>query len=619
MSAGSVFRLSANEGRADKLITATDWLNQRITHINASKAANGEDPMPSLAELEETHIIYMHAQFKPHAAIGFEYNKVRVGSGTVNLGGSIQFEIPQFGDFFHDMVCRVRLSSALAKPITAPPDDGTSPLLPADGNGLFYSLVDAQGNAVAAGSTYRNYVQYCEYPANRLMKSVRFDVNGNPLDIYTEDVPMMLEKFCVSPNVKDGCDRLCGQEVPMVGYSGLRNAVVTDADAANTPAGISRDVSKQSNQTVALFDGSDVLGAEAFSKLNAAASQVDVSRKMFQVVNGPQTPKPVQPPLELWHRLRFWFCEDVRLSIPSVAIPFGQRFISCEFSQLKDLVYEVPSIFLRELSVSDGTRVVTHTPINQLGGLESVTIEAAELYINNIFVNKEIHDIFIRRIGFTLVRVYRQEKRQVSDSSLQELRLDNIKWPVEYLMVGLRPSWNTKDVNMSNGVVTGNENQWRDWHRLTRMVDAVDDQAMLSESGVDNAEAVSNSSSVGQIMPDKYFLPVPTVDSLAMNSHGNRIHDEFADTFYNQYCPAQYGGLNFNTPDDVGALFVNLCLFPRSYQPSGSFNFSRARETTLKWTSSYISKTSTAELIVVAIALNFLLISDGSAVLRYTT
>lgn len=619
MSAGSVFRLSANEGKSDQLLTATDWLNRRISFIQNQREAEGaQDTLPTLAEIEQTHIIYMHAQFKPFASIGFEYSKVRPNTGTPSFGSGVQFDIPVFGDFFHDMVCRVRTSAARAKVLTAP-EAGTD-LFPSnvedDGEGgTYYSLVDAQGNAVAAGTQYRNYVRYCEYPANRLCTSVNFQVNGNPLDSYTENVPLMLDKFRVGVNKRGSYDVLCGQEVPLEGYGGVRNATVTDADSVNTPSGISRSVAGQSNQTVALFDSSEMVDADQLVKLNAVENQVDVSRKMFQVVNGPQTPKPIQPPLEMWHRLRFWFCDDVRLSIPSVSIPYGNRWISMEFNQLKNIIYESPSLFLRTAQTG-ASRSITYSPINQLGGIEPVTFEAVELYINNIFVNREIHDIFINRVGFTLVRVFREQNTSLTSAS-GEVLLSSLKWPVEYMMVGVRPDWNVKDTTVSGGVVEGNQNQWRDWHRLTRMVDATDDQQSLSEVGT--GEDADTSSSVGQVMPDRYYLPVPTVDTLGVNSHGNRIFDEFSDTFYNLYAPFQYGGQNINAPNDVGALFVNLCLYPGSYQPSGSLNFSRARETNIKYVSSYVSSSTPAHLIVVAIALNFLLISNGSAVLRYAT
>jgi hypothetical protein len=133
------------------------------------------------------------------------------------------------------------------------------------------------------------------------------------------------------------------------------------------------------------------------------------------------------------------------------------------------------------------------------------------------------------------------------------------------------------------------------------------------------ANTAATGSSIGQVIPDHYYLPVPTVDTLSLTSHGITIFDGFNDTFFNQYMPFHYGGTALNTPDDVGALFVNMALFPRSNQPSGHLNISRARETYLKWTTSYVSAKTPADLITVAVAINFLLITDGSAVLRYST
>ncbi len=175
------------------------------------------------------------------------------------------------------------------------------------------------------------------------------------------------------------------------------------------------------------------------------------------------------------------------------------------------------------------------------------------------------------------------------------------------MFVGLRPVWNTKPVIANgDGNINGNPNVWRDWHRMTRAVD-VDNVASLSKIIIKTRPRV------------EYYLPVPTVDTLSLTSHGISIFDGFSDTFFNQYMPFHYGGANINTPDDVGALFVNMALFPRSSQPSGHLNVSRARETYLKWTSSYVSANTPADLIVVAVAINFLLITDGSAVLRYST
>jgi hypothetical protein len=233
------------------------------------------------------------------------------------------------------MVVRTRLGQFNGLPGKTPMQatgTATNPaVFPANGtlaNGtaasnVYYNLVDAFGNVLVAGVAtgfaqpvnYQNFVRYCEYPGNRLFSLVKFDVNGNPLDQYDSMIPVMLEKFCTPPNKRDGFDRLVGQEVPLVGYAGLRAGVVNDADAANTPAGITKFAANQSNQTVGLFDAAtgqtlpDINGlastAATTEPLNGVGGpQLDVSRVLLQVVNGAQTPKPIQAPLEVWNKLR---------------------------------------------------------------------------------------------------------------------------------------------------------------------------------------------------------------------------------------------------------------------------------------------------------------------------
>jgi hypothetical protein len=109
------------------------------------------------------------------------------------------------------------------------------------------------------------------------------------------------------------------------------------------------------------------------------------------------------------------------------------------------------------------------------------------------------------------------------------------------------------------------------------------------------------------------------IDTMTLTAHGVNIYQEFPSGFYNAYLNYHYGGPNIKSPEDIGVLFVPFCLYPGTYQPSGHINFSRAREFYLRYTSSVIDSSTTGVLHVNASAINFLLISDGSAVLRYTT
>lgn len=634
MSSGAVFKLIANDGKADRLILATDLLNKRIKDITCMRQKQGEsNTSPTLVDIERTHILFVNAHFKPFAALGFEYNKVSTNTGVSSFGGSIQFNIPQFGDFFCDMVVSLTLAQTAATVGSVPAfpdyigadDQSTSSTAKVSAkkdtaNGIYtkytHEYVDAAGNVLAVGSAASNYVRYAEFPGQRIFKTVKFDVNNNPLDMYTAEAVMFYQKFKVAPNKMIGWKRLVGQEVPVDAYSDLLS------------------IHGASNYSSAIADLVDVNGKPA----KAAPISASVSaRKQFQVVSGPQTPKAVQPALDLWVPLIFWF-RDPRLSIASVAIPYGARFITIDLEHQANLLFVAPgNLFLRltvertvsadtgrgtnaAIGVSDVKREVYLTPALATGSTIDTTqaISNVALYINNIFMNPEIHDIYIRRIGFSLIRVHRLQTQPCS-ASASEFQLSNLKWPIESMFVGLRPDAN---------VAASNLNQYRDWHNLTAIADQKIDVVARSSADVMtddnvawNADSEKHKVSSSQTLVETTYFPesTETIDTLEIVAHGITLFSSYKAAFYRDYMPWTYGGANLNTPEDKGALLVNFCLYPGTYQPSGHINTSRAREFFFKYTSNYCSSSNTCTFLVDATALNFLLISDGSAVLRYST
>jgi hypothetical protein len=112
----------------------------------------------------------------------------------------------------------------------------------------------------------------------------------------------------------------------------------------------------------------------------------------------------------------------------------------------------------------------------------------------------------------------------------------------------------------------------------------------------------------------------PLLDTIAVKAHSIDIYKDFPASFFNSYTQYHYGGPNIDSSEDKGSLFIPFCLYPGTYQPSGHINVSRAREFFISYTSAYLGANAiNALLIVIASAINFLLISDGSAVLRYST
>jgi hypothetical protein len=664
MTVGGIFQLITNDGKQDRMLNATALLNNRLRHIERVRASNPryKDSTPTLSDIEQTHILFVNAHFKPYAAIGYEYNRVSVNSGNAQLGGEVKFSIPQFGDFFNDMALHVVIDRVEAE------------------NASYWTDVQPV-------IQHKELVRYVNFPGQRLCKRVQFTVNGNPLDEYTSDVYNFHQKFCVQPNKEVGWYKNVGQELPMSGYCGVGTREFVDQPSRG-------------------------LGL----------------RQKLEFLDGPQTPKPVQEALEMWVPLLFWFNTDPRLSIPSVSIPYGQRYI--------DIQLATPAELLQSMS-GDGSVSPVNLPFNG-----QVNLSKCELYINNIFVNPEIHDIFIKRVGFTMMRVHRIQTARINKNSDQQL-LNQLKWPIECMYIGMRPvenlntqtldypeRWNmySKMEKEDVGLCSSGKSYRFDVVEVAGVSDTSDDRnlvvpgtlfftasnnknytldikntanpALYVNSGytyddfssfvkptdgtqIDFADYLTNylaipvagnaTASAANINLVFAHLGYPTVGgslsanfllaavnfpsysnvdncdsylwrcysaigSLGVDAHNIALYHETASSFYNSYIPYTFGGQHVRTPDDCGVHLITFNLYPGSYQPSGHVNVSRAREFYLKFTSGkyvppqdgvdrtdpknavdIVDQSNPADLVVVAKAINFLLISDGSAVLRYST
>lgn len=111
-------------------------------------------------------------------------------------------------------------------------------------------------------------------------------------------------KVKVAPGKLTGWKRLVGQEVPIDAESDL-------CTIAGTSGWMAPSVGLQLNAG----------GSAPVAPVNAALT----ARRQSKILNGPQTPKLEQGQLDMWIPLLFWFNKDARLSIPSVAIPYGEQ------------------------------------------------------------------------------------------------------------------------------------------------------------------------------------------------------------------------------------------------------------------------------------------------------
>lgn len=497
-------------------------------------------------------------------------------------------------------------------------------------------------------------MRWCAFPGERLFRRVQMEVNGNPLDEYTFHAVCFHRDYRVAPNKVVGWDRCVGQEDGQKGF-----------------------VSQP------LWASNGFAPSEITSRVGAVA------------YTGNQTPSGQKTgSLEMFIPLLFWYNNDVRLAVPSVAIPYGQRFINIDLESSDNLYGLVPR-GASTWAAPGGTLTDASTVITTF-----------ELYINNIFVNPEVHKIYIKRIGFSLIRVHRQQVYTVTSET--SLLLNQLKWPIEWLYVGMKlknyfaattaeqkrrhlDKWQLfcavldqtyttqgQDIMLeqqlvvttagtetlgvgqatftagaeANAALTGTAvllvalaagDMIRIGGELFRVAVGAAAGAAVTGVSVSDGPTVAITASTGnaaaalrltmqglQYTCQQQFR---TVDTLNIKAHGIPIYDTFPSAFFNAYTSYHYGGPNINTPEDVGANFIPFCLYPGTYQPSGHINVSRAREFYIEWTSSIINTIDgggnpnydgsggviQGVLVVVASAINFLLISDGSAVLRYST
>jgi hypothetical protein len=226
MSTGGIFKLLNNNAHHDEHLLALDLLSKRMKSIREIKEDNIEnaiasnnikiiqltnlknsensidninklnvvinnlrdknellkkvDMMPKSSDILKTHKIFILSEYKPFISMGFEYSKTAISIKPV-VGGRAVFGIPNYGDFFSDMVLHLKLVG----------------LEPINSN---------------------NKVRYCEYLGHRLLNNVSFKSYGRVLDSYGSEDYNIHYQYNVSQDKKKSWKRCVGQEIPTKAY-----------------------------------------------------------------------------------------------------------------------------------------------------------------------------------------------------------------------------------------------------------------------------------------------------------------------------------------------------------------------------------------------------------------
>lgn len=654
MSTGAAFQIIANDGKTDKVLNATDLLKQRICDIISERTSAGyQDVLPTIKDIERSHLIPFQSRFRPVVASAFEYQVIQSNSGSVAFGGNATFDLTPFGEFITDSVLNLNLSScsyaaaavgsagtslgpavsgatsATSVNITLPSGLVVPSLENTTKNGdtvtiirrlLFAGAVDENGQGVTSAMSLPDRAFYCDFPGERIIRSVTAVFCANNLDRYFTESYVFYRKTMLHVNKYAAYCRLMGQEV------------ATEAI-------------------------SDTVGSDL------GASSV---RCVSKVVSGPQTPKALQPALSLWIMLLFNWCVDYKKPILCANIPSGQRQFLFEFATIDDIVFRGPAywnkfilvedLFGTPASLSSGTYTlvaathyafggdvsnswVVHFPVYTNGTLSPPTLNNAALYVNNIFTLAEIHDIYIDRIGFNLIRVHVRHTAGVNTSS-NSLQLNNFKYPVEYFWFGImRTSNRTGPAAGVNGTTRDNRADF--WHRFTSptrrmllstgnrshvMAVATGATGTVSHTGAFVADVAADTRiTLAQGNSSMMIEETSNITTLGIKVYAVDLYRSTNSRFFSDYIPYQYGGQNLKGSEDSGIMFVNFTYAPGDNQFGAYVNTSRVREFYVEYNSATIGSVDSNNATISGTvhaegsALNFLVQTEGSVTIRYIT
>ena len=606
---GGSFRLAANNGQQDKILQFNSRLLKRLEKIAQQNArtrqeikANGglENDIrkiprrASVNDIEKTHVLFTYARFKPMVPVASQYVSVSVSAGSSVLGSKVDFKIGDAGDFLGDLVLHVVIEQPT----------------------LTSTATDASNEPA---------MRWCDFPGERIIKRATFSISGSSMDSYTSHSMQMHHNFCVHENQIKSWERCMGQEEPQKGFYEQPNW----ENNGQSPSS---------------------------------------HRVQATVHTGLQTPSPQKTEdVELWIPLLFWFCQDVRVALPAAVLANTDRRVTIELAP----AYEMVGLVARGAATSAAPQ----------GSLSKPSVTTLELFANSLYTLKEVVDVFLARMGFTLVRVHLESEQEFS-SATQSIQPNGLKWPVEQMIVGVKMRA-YHNVSGDGAEARDSLGRWHLWHKATETrydagaLKSVREEALVSDgvgavsatgvtalgvaTGVNttfttnlavgdlisylgsiyNVTAVTDDTTItispapavalgaataAQLRKVSYAAPTvlansvePTITKLGVSAFGHALFPNTSTSFYQSYTPQAYSNSKITSPEDPGLMILPFNLYPMEYQPSGYLNLSRAQNLQFDFTSLPVSNSTSGTLVVCSQAMNFLLVTDGSAVLRFST
>jgi len=433
--------------------------------------------------------------------------------------------------------------------------------------GEFYNkcclhLQITSGTIATAGSA-NQYFAWAPFLGHKMLKEVEFNVNTSQLDKYDTKFMQSRYEFDVKDSTKEAYCRCIGQQTKkearinqFVSTAGLVTRTATGAADGQVPANGVR------------------LGSLGYEEWQC-------------ITDGPQTRKVTHNAIELFIPLWFWWNRESEESFCVLTVPNGQRIVKFTLESLSNLV---------QMYDLNGNPIAYDATKWAL----APTLATQELLVQNIYINPEINDVYIDRIGFNLVRLHRYQETILNSSQFNE-RLNLLKWPVEEMRISAIPRDNQTTTTIEDGLTFG----------------------YVNPQTVINAGRWQGDPSTAVTVPltSTYRLVNELLTEITFNIQGMPLYQSMPAKFFRDFTTASFSEVVHRcSPKAPGWHMINVAQKPGHNQANGHFNISRMRESFISGKTQFIGSgepIAQAILYIAAICLNFTFVTSGNIIIRF--
>jgi hypothetical protein len=286
-------------------------------------------------------------------------------------------------------------------------------------------------------------------------------------------------------------------------------------------------------------------------------------REYKKILNGNQTLKQTHDTVELFMPLLFWF-RDPKLAVPNKLTPVSNLKIEIELASKNEIA-----------SCANYA--------NDSGLFTTPIIEECILYVNHIFMDEAIVNIFLSKLGSSLIYTH-SSSEFILNQPYGNISLDYISLPTTEILIVFRPIENLEGPNNSVN-----------WHLNKKLTERLVEIPIMYNSAGTQLLGVNNV---------VYYDEDEVITSLSLSSESVDLYSKISTKFFNSYIPLQYGKII--SPADDGSYHLNLSFEPNVYQPSSYLDIGNSKEVRLHYEGTTISSSNVVKAYISARTINFI-------------